>query len=562
MRHPHHNVHRLAITALSPVHIGTGQDLEPTGYVIDGKDLYLFSPEAALRALSASAREELTGLLGDAPSVRMIKQVQAFFHRYSEALIAESEHAMPVLPSIAAEYRTRVGNTAQREESGRDIINQLTISRTFTDQVTQRPILPGSSLKGAMRTALLDLINDGELLPADISSLPQKKQSLALQQSLFHYRDFNLDPMRLVQLGDARDQTPVESYATDVCYAVNRKRQPVFKDGTDIGAQAENLRQVLECVPPLRPQAFTGQLGIQDVDGLTGPKLPDPGLRWTFHELAGACNRFYRPILVREVRELAERGFLSADWMTAVQQILAAKQDELDANRAFLLRVGRHSGAESVTLEGVRSIRINMGKDPRTGRTRYERFPETKTVWLAAGDIAQKTDMLPFGWMLVEGFAADHPVPSWSEPARAAVATRTHADEDWHRRVSERRATLRAAAAERQAREVQRAEQAAQAQREAEAREARRASLSEEERQIEDLREHLDRDRAAGRKEKGGELANRLAPLLKEAEQNWQGDVCIQLADLAEEIHGYIGWPSSKKKQVRREQIEAIRGKG
>jgi len=97
-----HDVHQLAITALSPVHIGTGEDLEPTGYVIDGEDLYRFSPEAALRALPAAAREELTKVLGAAPTLQLIKQVQAFFHRHSEALIAEAEHAMPVLPSIAA----------------------------------------------------------------------------------------------------------------------------------------------------------------------------------------------------------------------------------------------------------------------------------------------------------------------------------------------------------------------------------------------------------------------------------------------------------------------------
>jgi CRISPR-associated protein Csm5 len=41
---------QLAITPLSPVHIGTGEDYEPTQYVIDGDGLYSFSPEAALRA--------------------------------------------------------------------------------------------------------------------------------------------------------------------------------------------------------------------------------------------------------------------------------------------------------------------------------------------------------------------------------------------------------------------------------------------------------------------------------------------------------------------------------
>ena len=43
--------------------------------------------------------------------------------------------------------------------------------------------------------------------------------------------------------------------------------------------------------------------------------------------------------------------------------------------------------------------------------------------------------------------------------------------------------------------------------------------------------------------------------VLKEAEQAWSGTDCADLADLAEEIHGYIGWPASKKKQARKNLI-------
>jgi len=553
-----HDVHQLAITALAPLHIGTGQDLEPTSYVIDGEDLYLFSPEAALRALSERAREELIAILGAAPTVQLIKQVQAFFHRNSEALIAESEHAMPVLPSIAAEYSQRVGKTAQREESGREIINQLTIARTYGDAASGRPILPGSSLKGAIRTALLDLVNDGEA--------PQRgERNRDLQRRLFRYRQFDLDPMRLVQIGDARDLSPDETYATEVRYAVNRKRQQVIgKDGHEIESQAEkqNLRQVLECVPPLRPQAFMGQLGIQDVAGVSSQKLPDPSLRWSFADIATACNQFYQPILQREVLELKGRGYLSAAWVETLQQLLRDRQSALDANKAFLLRVGRHSGAESVTLNGVRGIRINMGKDPQTRRTRYETMSTTKTVWLAASDIQQRTEMLPFGWVLVEAAPTGKTLPGWPSSLRDTLTAQTGAESDaWYRRVSERQTTLRAAADERRAREQQRAQEVAQAQQEEQAKAARLANLSPEQRTIEELRQRLAEDRTAGRKEKGGELANQLATVLKQAKQAWSGPDCAELADLAEEIHGFIGWPASKKKQARKEQITAIRAK-
>ena len=545
-----HDVHQLAITALSPVHIGTGEDLEPTGYVIEGEDLYLFSPEAALRALPAAAREELTKVLGAAPTVQLIKQVQAFFHRNSEALIAEAEHAMPVLPSIAQEYQQRVGKTAQREENGREIINQLAIARTYADAASGRPILPGSSLKGAIRTALLDLVNDGQ-------SLQHRERNRDLQQRLFRYRQFDLDPMRLVQIGDARDLSDPDSYATEVRYAVNRKRQPVLKDGREIPAQAENLRQVLECVPPLRPQAFIGQLGIQDVGGLSSPKLPDSTLRWSFADMAAACNRFYRPILEREVLELKNRGYLSAAWVDTLQQLLTDRQPALEANQAFLLRVGRHSGAESMTLNGVRSIKIMGGRGERP-----QYLEAAKTVWLAAGDIQQRTEMLPFGWVLIEAAAVGKPLPNWPQSLRETLADQTTVDATaWSQRIRERRTALRAVAAERQAREQQRAEAAAREAQAEQAKAERRANLSDEALKLEELRERLVQDRAAGRKEKGGELANQLLEVLKAADQHWSGPVCAELAELAEEIHGYIGWPAKQKKQARKDLIAAIRAK-
>ena len=49
---------------------------------------------------------------------------------------------------------------------------------------------------------------------------------------------------------------------------------------------------------------------------------------------------------------------------------------------------------------------------------------------------------------------------------------------------------------------------------------------------------------------------------LKQAQTDWNGPVCIQLAGLAEEVYGFIGWPASKKKQERKALIQAVRERG
>ncbi len=552
---------QLAITPLSPLHIGTGEDYDPTQYVIEGDRLFSFSPEAALRALPEAGRDELMRILQGRPSVELIKQVQGYFYRHRERLIPEAEHCIPVLPSIADEYAKRIGKTAQQEHD-RDIINQLRIARTYGDPASRRPILPGSSLKGAIRTALLDQVNGGAGLTRAERDLPPTGRNRAMQQRLFHYRQFDQDPMRLVQIGDAADARPAATLGTEIRYAVNRKRQPVLKDGREIAAQAENLRQVLECVPPLRPRAFQGSLALHDLGSLTGPKLPDPDLRWTFDELAGACNAFYRPILDRETRELRTRGYLDAAWLDTVKQIIAAHRADLDANRAFLLRVGFHSGAESVTLNGVRDIKINMGKDPQTGRTRYESMSVTKTVWLAAHDIQDRQDLVPFGWLLIESIPDAQTFTPWPTDLIDGTAVYAAAEPDWIAGMQTRREELQTRLVEQRAREQAERARAEQAERDAAQQAALLASLSPEARQRVALRDLLERDQRLDARQAGGELVSTLVSLLKEAQAAWPASDCIALADLAEEIYSFIGWPASKKKAERKAQIQSLRNKG
>ncbi|MCF7992148.1 MAG: CRISPR-associated protein Csm5 [Thiohalocapsa sp.] len=556
MKHRFMSTWTLAITPLSPLHIGTGEDYEPTQYVIDGTALYAFSPEVILRVLSLTAREGLLRILRGRPNVDLLKQVQAFFHQHAERLIPEAEHVIPVLSSISTEYVARVGKTAQQERD-RDIINQLRIARTYGDAVRNRPILPGSSLKGAIRTALLDRANAGAKLPPDIKSLHPNQRNLALQQRRFKYKQFQQDPLRLVQLGDAADRRSAEQIGTVIRYAVNRKRHPVTKDGREVFAQAERLRQVVECIPALRPRAFQGLLTLQDLGKLTGPGLPDTALRWTFSEIAGACNAFYRPILERELAQLHSRGFLDAGWERSVRNILTAQEPALSAGKAFLLRVGFHSGAESMTLNGVRDIRINMGKDPATGKTRYENMAAPKTIWLAAHEIGDRRDMQPFGWVLVEAVPVGQAFADWPGNRTESAPAET----EWLEAVSARRTALRERLEQQLARETAAAAAAEQEARKAAEREAELAKLSPEGRQLAALRELLARDRRMNVRQAGGELNNELVALLKTAGGSWPPADCAALADLAEEIYGYVGWPSGKKKRERKAQIQALRTK-
>jgi CRISPR-associated protein Cmr6 len=89
--------------------------------------------------------------------------------------------------------------------------------------------------------------------------------------------------------------------------------------------------------------------------------------------------------------------------------------------------------------------------------------------------------------------------------------------------------------------------------------EAEIAALSQEERDLRELRGWLEDDKNNGIKDAGGRLPNRLGELFNQAD-GWPQPAREQLADLAEAIYGYLGWGKKQKPEERRARIQALRG--
>ena len=545
---------RLYVTPLAPVHVGCGEDMDPTGYVLDADALHEFSPSALAAVLDEADRDRLLGLVDRAGDERVLVGVRKLILERRDGLVACASRAVRVAPGVRELYDAQVGTVAQSDTRA---INRLEIERIFSHPDTRSPILPGSSLKGAVRTALLDRENDGR-------GLGSNETSQRLQQRLFGYRRFDSDPMRLVHLADAMSAasrtTDGLAMDTAVMFAVNRKKRKITgRDGREVRSQAEQkgLYQTLEVVPALRWRAFRGGLTIHRTGLHHGQKLPGANLHWTVGDVARACNRFYRQGFADETQALRDRGLLDERWYRTIQRLMQDGLDELlDSNRAFLLRMGRHSGAESVTLNGVRSIRIMT---PRDQPNRSE--DEATTWWLAADRTDASSGLLPFGWVLVEMTeVSDAPAP---RPGVVEVLDSFHGESgerEWHARVVQRRDTLRkeqeAEAARRSEAERRRNEREA-AER---ARTAKRVAMTDEERMLDDLRLRLDSDREQGAppQGQGGELAGLAVRILKTAEA-WPDATRIQAADLVAEVFETIGFPKGQKGRERQRQISALR---
>jgi len=427
----------------------------------------------------------------------------------------------------------------------------LAIQRLPYNQITNKPILFGSSIKGAIRTVLLDKVNnrmplskwDAELFQTEGLPDYEKKQREKRQPGIFKKRNeeifeggFELDPLRLLQLSDASWQAEDDLPAMHVCFAVNRKKHPFDNQGTyrQSTADKKEIYQALECIYGWRYRAFSGQLNIQSLTGIprTGRggkrQIPAAGLHFHILQIAQACNAFYWPILLTECDILRQRGFLDPLWDESMRKLLEFARGKLDEGRAFLLRVGRHSGAESVTLDGVRNIKILLEKDKDTDKQPYTYEAKTRTLWLAAHDKDQRTGLLPFGWLLVEAEPWEAPARDWPElaalcephlAAARACAAKLERQREAQAKTRAEAETQRREEAERARRQ---AEEAARLAREEAERQARLAAMSEESQRVERFHERMAREKAEWiRLGISGQWFQELRSLAEQAAVSW-----------------------------------------
>lgn len=406
-------------TPLSPVHIGSGDSYEPTNYVIDQGVLYEFDYGGPLMSLTPEDRQELLQITEGVSDKRMLQALQRFYYDRRDDLKSWAINKVPVLEGVSLLYEDWIGKSIHQGNGRKQKVKKLEIERTAYNPISREPVLFGSSVKGAIRTALLNEMNDGGALPKVDAGWfkvdgrdkwerrrfekEQKKLYQRLNQRLFKFQagHFELDPMRLLQVGDAVWSCRNSSPKVQVFVTVNRKKKKVINQhGVERLSQAEkneNLCKLLECVSPWRYRAFVGSFNIQRVNEIPAQehiKLPNANLRFSMDQVAKICCGFYLPILKAEMALMKERGFIDHGWYENMQALLQALDERMAKGDVFLLRVGRHSGAETVTLDGVRNIKIMKGNPEYQDRT--------KTLWLAAKEFKQRTALLPFGWVLVE----------------------------------------------------------------------------------------------------------------------------------------------------------------
>lgn len=566
---PFLTTHRLHLTPLSPIHIGCGEDFEPTNYVIDGGLLYGFDPSRA--ALNEVQRNKLM----DVARRGSLPGIQRFFRDNADAFKPHAHVVMPVCSGVARMYEQRIGKAANVEASGNQVFNKLEIERHVYTGVLQQPFIPGTSFKGALRTAWLDKLN-AEQRPQETTS----KSTTAMEKRLLG-GDFQTSPLRLLKVADLM---PTREPEREVLFAVNRKKREVMKDGQEM--QPKGIAARKDCVLPGQYRLFTADVTLPALlqhvgatDSKGKPATPQaeqltPQGSVDLRRLAQQSNQYHQQRLRRELAVLDGRGLVNPDWKRSIDLLLSSHStlgQKLQAGDAFLVRIGRYGSADSKTLtgEGVASIKIMEGKGP-DGKNKFSFQSTTKTVWLAAQNDTDQKHLIPFGWAVVEidpvGDCAD--LESWcvqQNTGRPSMAAhRAQLAQQRHQAEQAKAFMAAEAAAKAQAAEAERvaAEQRAQA----------LASMTSQAQAIEQLRRACEELAAKlpprGNFKKQPADANRpglyqeATRLVKTALESadWCAADRIALADMLQTVLAAVVTPWDAKEQRKKLQIARLRG--
>ena len=323
--------YKLQCEILSPVHIGNGQEIDPLSYIIKEENLYYISFDDFVLNMEAVSRCRFEELLEKNDLTGMRSFVADTIDLEKETIYSTS-----VDYKVAGIYKSKI----------RDIRNQLRINPFIRTGDQKRPLIPGSSIKGAIRTALISEL-------AQNSNLPRPKgikEEYQFESKVLRYQDGKEDPLRGIKIRDAQ----LEKHDTIVRDVKNVSR--------DSGRTLKSNNIQIFC--EMTHSTISGKsTGFESTLNIDNSLYQTKYLKKTFttDDIIRSCAKFYKDKMTEE----HNRFYRGSDLENYSKMLMETPLD----NKSFLLRVGRFSGVESVTLDKYRNPKP-PGKKNTWGTTR------------------------------------------------------------------------------------------------------------------------------------------------------------------------------------------------
>lgn len=359
----------IEITIITPIHIGTGGDYFPVDYVIrpgssgEAYFLHFINREKFIDLLIKRKRFDAFLEVSKNSSFNYINK---FIHDNFED--SATEYKIPVSKSVYDIYSKNI-----KGETGGHERNRLEIMPFIKDGFLNDIYIPGSSIKGAVRTAVLNqLIKEEGKGYKDTKALNIEKHLLKISQ-----RDTSDDPFRLIKISD---------------FTADHAEGPFsFVDKVSNTSDSEGKLSVFMELSK-RKRVFKGTISIFSPSKDGSPISPGIQKIIDIDYILKACNYHYTESTYNFESDYFKNVYSNSKDL--VEEFKSAKNEIKENGNSFLLKIGRHSGAYAVTMDGYRNGNIKLRHRKGAGGVpATENADHQTTTWYS------ESAKMPIGWI-------------------------------------------------------------------------------------------------------------------------------------------------------------------
>lgn len=371
--------------ALTPIHIGSGCEIDPTEFLIKDDKLVQFSMARIIEDLDPNEKERFVSFMERAD----LKEIQNFLRHHMDVKL-HGLSSIDAADAFRSEYQVKASNPN----------NQFKVDMMPRNPHTGQVFIPGSGIKGAIRTAMVNFYTN--LNPKTKATVHEnvRNESIAkpwqvLEEKALNClkKDTHRDIFRLIHVRDA----VLPHNSTRIDRAVNSGAKGIQMWVERIKSRADNNNA---------PE-FTVSVRMDD-SAMNHPDVKDIlGRVFDINTLLDACNRFYWRRMTEEgekfddklnqgqswkaIENAFPRGQLEDGTLVTINPSVSFWNDPDFVNRHMLLRIGHYSHFESLSVDELRQGQNVRTRQPITG------MGSTRTRCIMEKGKCQ----MPFGWLML-----------------------------------------------------------------------------------------------------------------------------------------------------------------
>lgn len=326
---------------LSPIHVGTGEEIPVYEYLITGGLLYKINLDKAISLFSSEELKRFNEVneKGNYTDLRAFLAEKYYDQEYRDTV---TEFVIPVTKEVEEVYKEKIDDTE----------NQLLIKLNQRNPMTRQTTIPGSSIKGSIRTALLQMLDKNT--EKNIFGNASKIEGELL--AALNKRGDRVSPLK-----DPFKHLKVEDvHLPDNSTYISKIKNGIKGENEFFTVDIQMIHEVTQSLLTDHSIKFSINLLLSSEFKIFNQNPPQ---RITSQSLLEACKTYYK----ERLENIEARYFVNTPIQNEINQIYNAVDY---SNGEFLLRVGRFSGKMSMTLDKHRS-----GEDPKSRNLADGKYP-------------------------------------------------------------------------------------------------------------------------------------------------------------------------------------------